>query len=185
MKLTTRQVAVTGVLGAVIVLLSVTPLGFIPWLAGASLTVMHVPVIVGALLEGPLVGLVLGLIFGITSLIQAAVAPRGPSDVWFTNPLVSVAPRLLIGPAAWMAHRFVSRVSATAALAVGALAGSLANTILVLGALGLYGFLPWALIATIAATNGLPEAVAAAVITVAVVKAWTRAESDGRGSSLQ
>ena len=34
---------------------------------------MHVPVIIGAVLEGPIVGLVIGFIFGLFSLIQAAI----------------------------------------------------------------------------------------------------------------
>ena len=97
-----RKIVVTGILGAISAFLGITHWGFIPWIAGASLTIMHVPVIIGAVLEGPLVGVLIGLIFGVFSLIQAAVAPSGPTDVWFTNPLLSVLPRLLIGPASWL-----------------------------------------------------------------------------------
>jgi uncharacterized membrane protein len=71
-----------------------------------------------------------------------------------------------------------------AALAVAGIAGSLTNTILVLGALGLLGLLPWSLIATIAVSNGLPEAVLAAVLTVAVVAAWKRVETGREGSTV-
>ena len=184
MSTRTRKIVVAGVLSAVTIFLGLTPLGLIPWIAGASLTIMHVPVIIGAILEGPVVGLAIGLLFGAFSLFQAAVAPRGPADVWFTNPLVSIAPRLLIGPAAWAVHRVVSRFSRPTALFAAGIAGSLTNTILVLGVLGAYGYLPWSLIATIAVSNGLPEAVAAALITYAIVAAWTRLESGRRGSSV-
>jgi uncharacterized membrane protein len=96
-KLSTRDIAIAGVLSAVTVLLAITHLGFIPFIAGTSITIMHVPVIIGAILAGPVVGTLIGLIFGISSLIVAAVAPTGPGDVLFTNPLVSVLPRLFIG----------------------------------------------------------------------------------------
>ncbi|HRU29430.1 MAG TPA: ECF transporter S component, partial [Treponema sp.] len=93
-----RKIAVAGVLSAIAIVLGVTRLGFIPWFSGASVTILQVPVIIGAVLEGPLVGFIIGLLFGLSSLLQAAIAPTGPVDVAFTNPLISVLPRLLIGP---------------------------------------------------------------------------------------
>ena len=98
MKMSTRKIVISGILGAVSIFLGASHLGFIPWVGGAALTIMHVPVIIGAVLEGPLVGFIIGLIFGAFSLLQGALAPTGPTDVWFTNPLVSIAPRVLIGP---------------------------------------------------------------------------------------
>ena len=184
MNTSTRKIVISGVMGAISIFLGATHLGFIPWLAGAALTIMHVPVIIGAVLEGPVVGLVIGLIFGAFSLLQAAIAPTGPADVWFTNPLVSILPRLFIGPVAWLAYQALKRVNEIAGLAVAGIAGSLTNTVLVLGVLGIYRFLPWALIGTIAITNGLPEAVVAAIITVAVVAAWKRIETGRKGSTV-
>jgi len=53
----TRKIVVTGVLGAIAILLGLTHWGFIPWFGwDVSLTIMHVPVIIGAILEGPVVG---------------------------------------------------------------------------------------------------------------------------------
>jgi len=183
-KSLTRKIVVAGVLGAISVLLGATHWGFIPWLAGAALTIMHVPVIIGAVLEGPIVGLVIGFIFGLFSLLQGAIAPTGPSDTWFVNPLISILPRLFIGPVAWLAYRALQRVNETLALIIAGIAGSLTNTILVLGMLGLFGYLPWALIGTIAVTNGLPEAAVAAIITLAVVAAWKGLGSRRGGSRL-
>jgi len=160
---TTRKIVIAGVMGAISIFLGATHLGFIPWLAGAALTIMHV---------------------GAFSLLQGAIAPTGPADVWFTNPLVSILPRLLIGPVAWLVYKALKRANEIVALAVAGVAGSLTNTILVLGALGLFRFLPWALIRTIAVTNGLPEAVVAAIITVAVVAAWKRIETGRKGSTV-
>jgi uncharacterized membrane protein len=180
----TRKIVLTGILGAVSIILGITHWGFIPWFSGASLTVMHVPVIIGAILEGPWVGLSIGLIFGVFSLIQAAIAPTGPADVWFTNPVVSVLPRLLIGPVAWIVWKLLQKWEIPG-LIISGIAGSLTNTVFVLSALGLFGFLPWQAIATIAAGNGLPEAGAAAVLVLIIVAAWKRINlSKKQGSNL-
>jgi uncharacterized membrane protein len=105
----TRKVVIAGVLGAIAAILGWTRLGFIPWFTGASLTIMHVPVIIGAILEGPVVGLAVGFIFGAFSMLQAVIAPAGPTDVLFTNPLIAVLPRLFIGPVAWLVYGLLSR----------------------------------------------------------------------------
>ena len=104
-------------------------------------------------------------------MLQAAIAPNGPTDVWFTNPLLAVLPRLAIGPIAWLVYRALKRWPVPA-LVVAGVVGSLANTVLVLGMIGVLGHLPWALLPSIALVNGLPEAAASAVVTVAVVAAW-------------
>jgi uncharacterized membrane protein len=164
----TRKIVVTGALGAISILLGLTHWGFIPWFAGISLTIMHVPVIIGAILEGPIVGAGIGLIFGLFSLVQAAVAPSGPGDVIFTNPLISVLPRLLIGPVSWLVWRSLKKIPLLGLIASG-LAGSITNTVLVLGMFGVYGIYSWPVLGGIALANGLPEAAISAVITVIVV----------------
>lgn len=171
----TRKITITGALGAIAVLLGWTHWGFIPWFGGISLTIMHVPVIIGAVLEGPAVGAVIGLIFGAFSMLQAAVAPTSPSDVWFTNPLLAILPRLFIGPLAWLAWQALKRWPAPA-LIISGIVGSMANTLLVLGTIGLLGYLPWAALPPVILSNGLLEAAASAVITLAVVAAWKRIE---------
>jgi uncharacterized membrane protein len=164
----TRKLVITGALGAVAILLGLTHWGFIPWFAGVSLTIMHVPVIIGAILEGPLVGAGIGLIFGLFSLLQAAIAPSSPGDVVFTNPLISILPRLLIGPLSWLVWNALKKFPVPGLIASG-LAGSLTNTIFVLGMLGLFQIYPWVLLGTIAVSNGLLEAALSAVITLLVV----------------
>lgn len=181
----TRKIVITGVLSAISIFLGITRLGFIPWFSGASLTIMHIPVIIGAVLEGPIVGLVIGLVFGVFSLIQAAVAPTGPSDVWFTNPLLSILPRLFIGPVAWLIYSGLKKWKIPALIAAG-IGGSLTNTVLVLGMIGVLGFLPWQALPAIILINGLPEAVASAILVVAVVSIWQQIERGGhkKGSDL-
>jgi uncharacterized membrane protein len=167
----TRKIVITGVLGAITIFLGITRWGFIPWFSGASLTIMHVPVIIGAVLEGPIVGAVIGLIFGLFSLIQAAVAPTGPADVWFTNPLLSILPRLFIGPAAWGIYQGMKRWKIPALILAG-IGGSLTNSLLVLGMIGILGYLPWVALGPIILLNGLPEAGGSAVLVLAVVTIW-------------
>lgn len=179
----TRKIVITGVMGAISAILGWTHWGFIPWFGGISLTIMHVPVIIGAVLEGPVVGVMIGLIFGLFSMLQAAIAPSGPGDLAFTNPLIAVLPRLFIGPVAWLVWRALQRWPAVGLISAG-IAGSLTNTILVLGMLGISQLVPWALVGSVAVANGVPEAAASAVLTLAVVAAWRRIEFGRRGASI-
>jgi uncharacterized membrane protein len=168
----TRKIVVAAAMGAIAVILGLTHLGFIPWFGGVALTILHVPVIIGAVLEGPVVGLLIGLIFGLFSMLQAAIAPTGPADIWFTDPLLAVVPRLFIGPVAWVVWNALKRWPVPGLIMAG-IVGSLTNTFLVLGVIGLKGMLPWSVIGTIVVANGLPEAGVSAVLTTVVVAAWS------------
>jgi uncharacterized membrane protein len=172
-KNTTRSIVITGLMAAIAVVLGWTHWGFIPWFGGAALTIMHVPAIISAILVGPVSGAAVGLIFGIFSMIQAALAPTGPADVWFTNPLLSVLPRLFIGPGAWLVYSALKRWIVPSLFTAGAV-GSLVNTALVLGMIGILGFIPWPVLGGIALANGIPEMIASALITAAVVAAYWR-----------
>ncbi len=192
----TRKIVITAVLGGITILLGLTHWGFIPWFGGLSLTIMHVPVIIGAILEGPIVGLGIGLIFGLFSMLQAAIAPTGVLDPLFVNPLLAVLPRLFIGPVAWLVWTALKKWPVVGLIASG-IAGSLTNTVLVLGALGLFfGKTPlvtqvfgdglWKALAGIAVTSGLPEAGVSAVITLLVVAAYRQFRVGKRkGSDLE
>lgn len=172
-----RKIVVTGALGAVAVALSVSGLGYIPWFAGASLSVLAIPAIVGAVIEGPVVGVLVGAIFGLTSLVQAAINPaKGPLDVFFVNPLISVLPRLFIGLAAWAVFRLFKAKFRAAGAAVAGVVGALTNTVLVLGALVIAGAVPLALAGTVFVSNGLIEAAASAILTAGIVAAWKGVE---------
>lgn len=94
-KLSLRKIVIIGVLGAISIVLGMTPIGFIP-IGPTRATIMHIPVIIGAIMEGPIVGGFIGLIFGLFSIYQALTNPTPVSFV-FLNPLVSVIPRILIG----------------------------------------------------------------------------------------
>ena len=101
----------------------------------------------------------------------------------FTNPLISVLPRLFIGPVAWLVWRALSRWQPLG-LVLSGIAGSLTNTVLVLGMIGVLGLFPWAAVLAAALANGPLEAGAAAVLNLAVVAAWRRIEVGRQGAAL-
>ena len=180
-----RKIVVTGILSAIAVLLGATHWGFIPWFGGVAITIMQIPAIIAGVLEGPISGAMVGLIFGLFSMIQAAVAPTGPTDIWFTNPLLAVLPRLFIGPVASVVYTQFKKLPALGLIIAGALA-SLTNTVLVLGMIGILGFLPFATLPPILIANGIPEAIGSAIITLTVVGAyWQLPSSVKKGSDLE
>jgi len=178
----TRKIVITALMSAIAVVLGWTHIGFIPWFGGVSLTILHVPVVIAAIIAGPISGLLVGLIFGVFSMIQAAIAPTGPTDVWFTNPLLAVLPRLFIGPVSWLVAQALKKWPLLA-LSLGGAAGSLANTGLVLGMIGILGYLPWAVLGGVAVANGLPEMLASAMITLAVVAAYWKIPTRKKGGA--
>ncbi|MBC8587952.1 ECF transporter S component [Paratissierella segnis] len=94
-KFNVRKLTIIAILGAISAVFGMTPLGFIP-VGPTRATIMHIPVIIGAIMEGPVVGGCVGLIFGLFSIFQAITNPTPVSFV-FLNPLVSILPRVLIG----------------------------------------------------------------------------------------
>lgn len=184
-KKTTRFIVITGLMAAIAVVLGATHWGFIPWFGGVSLTIMHIPAVIAAVLMGPVSGALVGLVFGIFSMIQAAIAPTGPTDIWFTNPMLAILPRLFIGPAAWLVATALKRWPAVSLVGAG-VAGSLANTLLVLGMIGVLGYLPWAALAAIVVTNGLPEMAASGLITAVVIAGyWQLPMGKKQGANLE
>jgi uncharacterized membrane protein len=174
MKLSTRQIVVSGLLGAITIVLGVTRLGFIgpfPPLILVSATILQIPAIIGGILEGPFVGLLIGLIFGLSSWLQAPTE-QPPVNLWFSNPLVSILPRLFIGITAAYAYLALRKANEWLALGVAAVVGTLTNTILVVGAIVVFGYAPLAVIGLAVLPNSIAEIVVSIVIVSAVVGAW-------------
>lgn len=181
-SLSTKKMTVIGMLGAISIVLGMTPLGFIP-IGPTKVTIMHIPVIIGAMIEGPLVGAIIGLIFGMFSIIQSITSPTVISFV-FWNPLVSVFPRVLIGIVSYYSYASIKKIVKNDALAVvftGAI-GTLTNTVGVLSMIYLiYGvrFVEaigqdissvGKIIIGIGITNGIPETIVAIVIVTGVMR---------------
>jgi uncharacterized membrane protein len=95
-----KDLTLASVFAAIILVMIFVPqVGFIT-LGAVSLTLIHIPVLVGVFLLPTKHSLILGFIFGLGSLIKAAVQPVGPLDPLFVMPWVSVLPRLLFTLAA-------------------------------------------------------------------------------------
>ncbi|MGI8859665.1 MAG: ECF transporter S component [Rubrobacteraceae bacterium] len=123
---------------------------------------MHIPAIVGGALEGPVVGLLAGAIFGVFSFLS-------PDSPIFTYPQVAILPRLLIGIVAWAVFASLrNRNLYLASIAAGVL-GSLTNSIGVLGIARLMELLNTEQIITIV-PQVIAEAILAAIVTVVVVR---------------
>ena len=184
-KVDVRKMAIIGVLAAISIMLSMTPLGFIP-IGPTNATIMHIPVIIGAVIEGPVVGAAVGLIFGLTSLFKAFTEPTITSFC-FMNPIISVLPRVLIGIVAYYVYTGIHKLTKRIYLSgfIAGVVGSLTNTIGVMGliyilyadrymkAIGQAGN-AGKYILTVCGMNGIPEAIVAGILTAAVAVAMIR-----------
>ena len=107
----TYELVLTALFTAIIIIMAFTPLGYIP-LVVINATVIHIPVILGALFLGPRKGAFLGFVFGLTSFInntfKAATASAfvfspvlaanvvGISGI-FKSLYICFVPRILVG----------------------------------------------------------------------------------------
>ncbi len=97
-RFNTRELTLTGILTAIVIVLGLVPnLGFISINPFVGFTIIHIPILIGGYFGGRKVGGFLGALFGLLSLYVAFTRPVGALDPIFTNPLVSVLPRFLIG----------------------------------------------------------------------------------------
>jgi len=162
-SLDVRQIVIAGILGGIAIFLGATQLGFIPVpnVSGRA-TILHIPAIVGGALEGPVVGALAGLIFGVFSWLDPVVPP-------LRNPLVSILPRIPIGIVAWLVFVSLRRTSVDLASVVAGLLGSFTNTVGVVGMAVLLGYFPLAVFAVVL-PQAIAEAVLAAVVTLVVVR---------------
>lgn len=162
-SLTTRRVVLGAIFGAMTLALGGVGFGFIPLpnASGAG-TVLHIPTILGAIIGGPLVGMLCGAIFGILALLAFPVF----------GPLVHLPSRILIGLVAWALYAALRKmnVPVVIAAAVAAVAGSLTNSIVTVGTAVLLGMVTPAVALTFI-PQALTELVAAAVLTPIIVVA--------------
>ncbi|ABR32833.1 MULTISPECIES: ECF transporter S component [Clostridium] len=185
-KFSVRQIAMIGMLSAISIFLGLTGLGFIP-IPPVKATIMHIPVIIGAIVEGPIVGSLVGLVFGLFSMYQNFTAP-GPTSFIFWNPIIALVPRVLIGIVAYYVYILLRKrfKNQSISIAIASICATLINTIGVLGLTYVFYLERYSAIlkinpqtagiaiATIGLTNGVPEAIVSAVISVPVIVAIFR-----------
>ncbi len=142
-KTRTLHLVELAVLLAVLLLLELTGLGMIKTF-GLELTILQVPVIIGAIVIGPASGATLGLAFGLISFWECFGKSAFGAQLLAINPvltfLVCVPPRVLMGWLCGLIFRGLYRLlqgKKAEILAYGAasLAGALLNTVLFMGTL--------------------------------------------------
>lgn len=106
------DLTLTSVFVSIILMMSlVQQIGFITILPGVSITLVHIPTLIGIFILKPKNGFILGLTFGLGSLIASYLYGATPFDLAFQNPLVSVLPRALFGLAAWGSFQGLQKLS--------------------------------------------------------------------------
>ena len=195
----TRWMVSVALMAAIVILLANTPLGMIQ-LPIIKATTVHIPVIIGAILLGPLAGAILGAVFGACSLISNTMTPTllsfAFSPFMSTTGLIgaakaiwiSVGCRILIGVVSgwlWILFKKIKmnkKIYQVIALAITGFIGSMVNTITVMGSIYIlfakqYAEVKevavtavWGLIMTTVTASGIPEAIAAAILVAVITK---------------
>jgi uncharacterized membrane protein len=182
-QINVRQIVGAVILGTIAIMLEHSKHGYIPVsnLSGNA-TIMHVPIIIGAVLKGPVVGILTGLIFGIFNMIHDTTG-------LFTNPLVSILPRVLIGIAAWYAYKALAPRNQDLAAAAAGVVGTLTNTVFVVGMLVAFGIISIETVPPIMPLV-MAEVVIATITTIIVtrsvnlVRSGKTTASKGNGGSI-
>lgn len=120
----TYELVLTALFTAIIVIMAFTPLGYIP-LVVINATIIHIPVILGALFLGPKKGAFLGFVFGLTSFInntfKAATASAfvfspvlaynvdGVAGV-FKSIYICFVPRILVGVVPYFIYLLIRKL---------------------------------------------------------------------------
>lgn len=99
-KLTTKQITVLGLMIAILILMSYTPLGYLN-IGPLAITFNMIPVAIAAVACGPMGGLIVGAVFGLTSFGQC-IGIGGVSAMGAT--LFSISPVLAF------IQRFIPRI---------------------------------------------------------------------------
>jgi uncharacterized membrane protein len=175
---------------ALIIILAFTPfLGYIP-LGFTRATIVHIPVIIGALMLGPKKGALLGFVFAMTSFINNTINPTATSFVFtpfyelgeihggFGSLIICFLPRILVGVVPYYVYKGARRFTQaeTFPLALAGLSGSLTNTHMVMNLIFVFFKDSYAaanqvaveavygFILSIIGMNGIPEAIVASIL---------------------
>ena len=176
---------------AIILLLAFTPIGYIRLPLGLSITVVGIPVIIGAISLGPVGGLILGTVFGLTSFAQAfGLEPFG-TMLFGINPvgifITCMVPRMLMGWLTGLIFTGLRKIDKTRIVSylITSLAGAVLNTILFMTSLmiffyndprfqqevaGLNATNVFALVIAMVGINAVAEAIVSGILGTAIAK---------------
>ncbi|MDT2836121.1 ECF transporter S component [Enterococcus durans] len=198
----TKNFTLTAMFLAILILLAVTPLGFIP-IGPINATTMHIPVIIASIVLGPRLGAFLGGSFGLISMIRSTVVQTPLSFVFspfipvigtdhgsLKALLIAFIPRILIGVVPYFVFKGMQKLIKnkvnTVSLFIAGLAGSLVNTILVMNmiyflfqqdyaqVIGKNINAVYSAVLAVIFTNGVPEAIVAGLATAGVCSVLLR-----------
>ena len=132
----TVKMVLLAILAAIMLILAFTPLGYLK-VGVIEISFMMVPAAVGAIVLGPLAGLILGGVFGATSFIQALTTPSQEfgAKLVAINPfytfILTMVPRILLGWLTGLIFQALHRIDRTRFISYGAasLSAALLNTI--------------------------------------------------------
>lgn len=196
----TRSLVEMALFTAIIVVLALTPLGYIP-LGFMNATTIHIPVIIAGIVLGWKKGVFCGFVFGLTSFLNASFRSASVLSFLFTplkpggniwSIVIAFVPRMLIGAAAYFVFKAVYGIvkKKSASMFIAGVAASMVNTILVMGMAYLCFAKPYAeatgigidgvlkAVCTVMVINGIPEAIIAGLIASAVCTALMAAFRD-------
>ncbi|API89536.1 ECF transporter S component [Marinilactibacillus sp. 15R] len=174
------RLAILGILTAIILIQNFVPfLGNIP-IPPLNPTIIHITVIVATLTLGTKDGMIIGAVWGITRMVRAYTVPATPLDWWlWTNPLIALLPRILIGLLTGWSYQFLKKFwpdKDRISMAISAVIGSFTNTILVLLFIYIFYGARYAqainvdlsnlagVLLVIVGTSGVAEAIVAAIV---------------------
>lgn len=125
---------------AIIIVMEVTNIGYIKTPTGLEFTLMQVPVLIGAIIMGPVSGAILGGVFGLTSFFQCfGKSPFGVVLLGI-NPvltfIVCFVPRLLMGLCCGLIFKALNKDGkGIVSFGAASLSGALLNTVFFMSAL--------------------------------------------------
>lgn len=133
----TRSMVELALMSAIIIVMAMTPLGYLktPFL---SVTLLTIPVAVGAIILGPKEGAFLGGVFGATSFAQALSGAGMSAILLQTNPVgvlfLCFVPRILEGFLCGLIAKLLRRTKCTkAAFYIAGFSCPVLNTVLFMG----------------------------------------------------
>ncbi len=181
-----KKIALYGILSAIIIIMSFTPLGFLK-VGTFSITFLPIPVAVGAALLGPVGGLYLGSLFGLMSFIQCfGLDPQGVILLEI-NPIFTfilcVVTRALMGLCCGLIFKFLSKIDRTKVVSfiVSSFSAAFLNTVFFLFTFTVlfgdgeiterFGASISTILLTVVSVNGIIEVIVCTAVGFAISKA--------------
>ena len=132
------NLTLTAVFIAIIIVMSFTPLGYLK-IGTVEISLLAIPVAMGAALLGVGGGALLGLAFGVTSLIQCFGMSAFGTALMGINPaltaILCIVPRVLVGVASAFVYKMLKKknVQANISSLASFLTAAVVNTVLFVG----------------------------------------------------